>query len=653
VIWLMILGGVLGGYAGLLESIFLITTRDTTITRPDIVSIAVFYALIWGALGLAAGIAAWLVAVIGQRSAGSPTDRAFWGSLLFSLLVLAMVGGYVNLLYLPTIFSPISLIFDACLLLVCALLCFVLFRLWARHHRERRGASRLRSPLVFASLGLFLVLVVLAILPRREDAASSGRAAGPPEDINILLILVDALRPDHLGCYGYPRDVSPTVDRLAAEGVLFHNAYAQGSRTKETTASLVTSLYPATHNMCSLVDAIPKSSVTLMEAMQQGGFRTGIFSANTLVSPLFGFGRGVDRFYCEQLSARRKTVIVHLSNRVSDRIKSLRWTRRVLRRLDMLLPMRTVRQPYAGGDATALNTAFLDWLDEEPQRNFFALLFYVEPHEPYRPPPPFDDKFDPDFEGAKISRVPPDAYAAMLPFVSASSLPDRERENMIAQYDGSIAFFDQELGRLLEELSARGLADRTLVILTADHGEEFYEHGGWGHGHSLYEELIKLPLIIWCPDRLHGGRELDVTFRQIDMMPTLLAASGLAARLETLDVEGVDLWPTIMGGAQQTSEPPVFAEVVHGGHFARALKIGDHKVIHTRFGNRESVMVFDLNADPAESHDLATERPALADSLRAELDRMYEMAAARGKKSQRKILDEATRKRLESLGYIQ
>jgi len=641
--YLVWLGAVAGGIAGLLESLAMLV-RGAAEGSAVIVNTGVFYAAIWAVAGIVLGLAAAVLSLTRFR-----LDRPLVGSVLVSVIVLVAAGGYVNVVHLPGMFSGVSLAIDALLLAGCCALCVVLVRVWrARLARGRR--PRAWSPLAVASV--LLVAVLLSAAARHSVGSGADLAPAEPrsEGPNVLLIVVDAMRADHLGCYGYERDTSPTIDRLASGGILFLNAFAQGSQTKETTASLMTSLYASTHNVNSIGGVLSESSPTLTELMRAEGYRTAVFSANALVSPTFGFGRGVDHFYCDVPSVVGRTVTMQMARQLGKRVRRMAWFPQFIRRADVVVPFRAEECPFDGTGSDAMNAALLTWIDEEPESRFFVYMHYMEPHSPYAPPSPYDDLFDPDYRGEKVDMPP--AFPGLLPFYPGADLTEVKRRNMVAQYDGSIAYFDHELGALLEELESRGVAEEMLIILTADHGEEFHDHGGWGHGQSLYDELVRVPLIMWFPSVLPSGDRADATVRQVDILTTLMGAVGVADDLRVFEFEGVNLWSLIAGGDYSWPEPPVLAEVFQGTQSARSLRTGGFKLVLTRSGGEESVLLFDLAKDPRERQNLSQTLPDVTESMLTQLERLRADASSRELSADIRVLDPETEEKLRGLGYI-
>jgi arylsulfatase A-like enzyme len=303
--------------------------------------------------------------------------------------------------------------------------------------------------------------------------------------------------------------------------------------------------------------------------------------------------------------------------------------------------------------AATLNSTLLSWIDRARGASFFAYVHYMEPHMPLIPPEPFDARFDPSGRGGTVMNFP--VYGpGILPFQPGPPMPDDELARLVGLYDGTIAYFDHEFGLLLDALEERGLGRNTLILLTSDHGEEFLDHGGWSHGHSLHEELIRVPLVAWCPDHLPGGRRVEGPFCHVDIMPTLVGAAGGEIDPDEADLDGLNLWKSLRGTETTPHDRPVFSECIkHGGEGIRALRAGSDKLIHAESRGREVVMLFDLSTDPTERFDLAAERPEVVNALRAWATDIQARARSRQRETEPKVMDEATEETLRALGYIQ
>jgi len=646
------LGIVGGGLSGLAEFAVLSGSGDATVTPADLLPYAILYAMIWGAIGLGLGVILQVVAMLRRPPPGAATERPLAVSLMVAGLVLGGLGAYANVRFLPGMLSAPSLLFDLMLLAGCVFLARALFRATKRGAASPARAPWMRSPLLIAGIGFVVVLVVGALLPAEEAVHGGATGDETPRDLNVLLVVVDALRADHLGCYGYERDTSPNVDRIAREGITFVNAYAQAPVTKHSTATLVTGLFPSSHGVSGISDGLPEDTPVLTEEMQKLGYRTAVLSANAFVSPLFGFARGADFAFSGAMPMSQKALQVRVARMLSARVPGLRWAPAVFAAIDRKLPRSGESLSPYEEQAGTLNDMLLSWIDSAPDGRFFAYVHYMEPHMPLVPPPPFDTKFDPGYEGKVWSDFP--VYnGGILPFNPGPAMPERERTNLVARYDGTIAYFDQEFGRLLEGLEARGIAQNTLILVTSDHGEEFHDHGGWGHGISLFEELIKVPFVMWCPGCLPGGGRIERPVRHVDVMPTLLGAAGAGDEPRYAELDGRNLWVALAEGGDMGPEVPVFSECSKGAEIIRSLRVGTEKLIHAVSGGRERVMLFDLSTDPLEMNDLSAEKPEARNALAAWATDIQTLALSRRKASKERTIDEGTMETLRALGYIQ
>jgi arylsulfatase A-like enzyme len=461
-------------------------------------------------------------------------------------------------------------------------------------------------------------IIRLALLPIAMClcAGCAGRpvADGP----NVIILLLDALRPDHLGCYGYERKTSPKIDRLAAEGVLFNNAYAPSSWTLPSTGSMLTSLYPQEHGAADSTSGISQMAITLAERMHGAGYDTAAFSANyCFVTAERGFDRGFDHF--ELFVKESSPVPAGVLNRT-----------------------RKLPETYGTvvtADAEQLNLAALKWLDDrdDTSRPVLMYLHYMDPHNPYEPPKPFDTMFDPDYAGTVDGKSIFDAIYKLQ-----FEVTERDKEHVVALYDGEIAYADSQVGRFLNELEKRELLEDTLVIITADHGEELFERGDIGHGPTLYEEVLRVPLIMWRKQFERPGATVDSYVTLLDIVPTVLRVCGIQSR-GTL--RGRPLLPP----GDEVGSDSVWAEVdediLYTAH-KRALIEDRWKIIVSQNGRE----LYDISTDPHEKNDLSAARNEMVESLAGKVDDF-------SRKLERRTspvieLDDEKLRELESLGYV-
>jgi arylsulfatase A-like enzyme len=397
--------------------------------------------------------------------------------------------------------------------------------------------------------------------------------------LNILIIGVDTLRPDHLSCYGYERATSPNIDRLAAEGVVFENVVSQCPWTLPSFATVLTSLYPSQHGAGINMSTMRTSFPTLAEILRENGFATGAVVNVSVLSPEFGVARGFDHYDAEEPGVKRK----------ADEVTKLA----------------------------------LDWIDTSRDNPFFAFVHYFDPHLSYCPPAPFDTLFDPTYSGRIGRCFDRETYLELKPVLldRKDDRTDADWDHIRALYDGEIAFTDLAVGELLAGLADRGLASTTLIVFLADHGEEFAEHGGYGHGHTLFREVIDVPLIMRLPGRLAEGVRLKRQVRLLDVTPTVLDLLGIETRAQ---FEGVSLVPLLEGTGQPERSagvlyPPeaAFAEGLQRGTERKSVSAYPWKYIYN-IATGEQVL-FDLGADPGETVNVIGENRDVSELLRGML----------------------------------
>jgi len=399
--------------------------------------------------------------------------------------------------------------------------------------------------------------------PRRAFWGAPALQASGRKAPLVIVYLVDTLRADHTSTYGYARDTTPELTRFAKDAVLFESAVAQAPWTKPSVASLFTSLLPGRHLAVQLRDPLDLGHVTLAEMLQAKGFATGATIANSVIySSGSNFEQGFSSF-----------VGLHdAEGRASKDVP-----------------------------AAPVVDAALKFLDSHRGLPSFLYVHTMDPHVPYTPPPPFDRKWEPQ---------PAPDHPGMDPRTDYKEPLDRER--MIAQYDGDIAYGDQEFGRFVRELKARGRYDDTLIVFLADHGEEFLDHGKWLHGRSVFEELIHVPLLVKFPRGRGAGRRVAQQVQVVDVLPSVLVELGLPTP-EPPVIAGRPLQPVVAGGAP---EPPAVSEVSHRGYVAHGMRTSRDKYVQ-RFSPESDELYFDLKQDPKEQHSTLEANRERARLLRA------------------------------------
>jgi arylsulfatase A-like enzyme len=412
-----------------------------------------------------------------------------------------------------------------------------------------------------------------------------GRRANVTDKLNVVLIIVDTLRADHLGCYGYFRDTSPFLDRLAREGVLFRDSHASAIPTGPGFSSIITGLSPIHHhfyvtpfnlpNLIDFDDDIP----TLPELIQDvvGGYTTAAFdNLINFKSHMGQFVRGFE--YYVNASRTAKPIHHHL----------------------------------VGG---AVNERLIPWLKAHAAEPFFLFAHYWDPHTPYNQPEEYRTVFHHEagsLDDLKVKEAPA-GYNYVPGWGRVGELWEPapgESELTLDLYDGEIRYTDRLIEEVVGTLEELDLTDRTVVIVNSDHGEQLGQHGMYGHG-MLHEAVIWVPLIMWGPGGIPEGQILEGYVQHADVAPTILSLLG-AKKDDLPSFDGVDLLPLIKG--QEPPRKEIFVE----DHHYRAVMQGHWKYSRSYFQGFEEL--YDIESDPMEVVNLAASDPQRCEEMRERLD---------------------------------
>ncbi len=444
-------------------------------------------------------------------------------------------------------------------------------------------------------------------------AGSARPSSENSKRLNVLLITVDTLRVDHLSSYSYERRTTPHLDALAAAGTRFTRSISQAPHTHPAMASMLTSAYPT--QLGGELKYIPYDLPTVAEVFRNAGYQTAAVSSNVWIKSALGFDQGFEHF--DQTSAMNEFY-------ADDERRG--WK-----------------------DASDVSQAGLAWLDKHQGEPFFLWLHYLDPHHPYEPAAAFDQVFankerpKPPFldELRRLSTA--EQTRRLLQLADASSATAAEDfRALLDLYDGEIAQTDAQIGRVLTRLDELGLDQRTAIVFTADHGEEFLDHDSWGHSHTLYDELIHVPLILHRPGQEDPGAVRDELVRTLDIAPTLLALCGL----ET---------PRSMRGRNLLSrrgskDPPAISILTRSKQFS--IEIDGWKLIHAV--KTGASQLFELTTDPHEKIDRAASEPDRVRLMLALFDKTLGDLPWSGKTEVRDhMLDRETLEQLKALGYVQ
>jgi arylsulfatase A-like enzyme len=435
---------------------------------------------------------------------------------------------------------------------------------------------------------------------------------------SVVLVVIDALRRDHLSLYGYAKDTSPGVARLAEESAVFEHCLATSSWTKPSVLSLLSGLYPPSHGGHRNRRASPRIDF-LGEVLQERGYATAAVSGNPHVSPAFGMDQGFDHF---ELGDNRRA------------------------------------RDYP--DLTELLDGARRWLAAHGGEPFFLYLHLMNVHGPYRAPPQYRLRFleEPYEEFPFQNRL----WKEILRYgrlERRADVTEAHLHDLTARYDGAVAYTDDALMSFVEELRAKGILDHSLLVITSDHGEELFDHGGFGHKRTLYGELLEIPLLIREPSGVGAGRRIADPVSLVDLPATILDWLGLLPPEDGGAFgNGRSLVPLLRGDREGRSPEmrPLVAQLdeVSAGR-AFLVQEWPYRLLQTEKdyrGRENAVELFDVVADPGERVDLAPRRRervaelgALARALRGALEaHSFEGAPAE--------VDEDLARQLEALGYV-
>ncbi len=423
--------------------------------------------------------------------------------------------------------------------------------------------------------------------------AVAAMGCGSESQPNVLLISMDTLRGDHVGAIGYERDTTPNIDALADEGATFLRAYSQAPNTAPSHTSVLSSLYPSVHGVHNHGQVLDESVVTLPEAFRAAGYATGAFTQ--LVGETYRQGFETYVF---------------------------------------------LESPYDKGKGLGDTSMIEEWIGEKAAADapFFMFLHSYDVHLPYGPPDEYRDKWASDYDGQLPARI----FRTQIDRINAGEMEmsPRDYQYLLDLYDAELFRADEILGTLFDHLRELGILDNTIVVIFADHGEEFGEHQQWGrHNHSLYNELLHVPLIMRGPGVASGAR-IDATVSAVDIAPTLVALAGI----ETPDLfMGGNLEP-LWSGQENESRP-----IVSEHKTERILISGGYKFF-------SDGRLFDLRVDPTEQVDIAADNPGVVERLQRELDdwvgRFLAMAGEVDTSGPVSLTREQKR-RLRALGYLE
>lgn len=449
------------------------------------------------------------------------------------------------------------------------------------------------------SLKIFLRIVTVGLIIVGVFVLKNIKAKD--KDFNIILISIDTLRADHLGCYNYPRNTCPSIDKFRENAVLFRYCIAQSSSTLTSHASMLTSLIPSHHGaFFTREQALPENIRTMAELLKEKGYQTISFNDGGQIAPKFGLNQGFDRYE---------------SMRDSIKAEHLNFYRVV--------------------------TKTMKWLDQHPEEKFFLFLHTYETHHPYTPKKRQLKLFESNYNGDLNWQI----TVEMIERINKGEikLTDEDKQHIINTYDAEIRSMDESFGLLIDFLKKKKLYDNTLIIFTSDHGEEFGEHGIWAtHSHTLFNDQLHVPLVIKLPASKFASRKVDHLVRSIDILPTVM---DLLGEKMSKDFEGSSLVPLMKG------IPPKKLIFAISQRDMKQTYVSAYWSVMTQKWKLYDAKLFNLLNDPGELKDVSKSHEDLKTNLQKYaliyLKRKNEKSPAK-----KVVLDDELREKLKSLGYL-
>ncbi len=571
-----------------------------------------------GVLLAAAFAALFALAARGARSSEAP--RGVWALATpwVAVPLVVVTGWLARVVFLE---APLAQRLGACAAFGAL---WVAGAWWLRAAIARAWLGARRGLRAGFAAAIALGLTCFALLydaPPEIPAPAAASGSGAP----VVLVILDTVRADHLPSYGYARDTAPALTEFAREALVFEQMTTPGDMTLTSHASLFTGQFVSHHGTTVPKPVLGDDADTLAEELARAGYSSYGVAANC---GWIGKGHGIDQGFTHWDTRCGRAFFAGVSP-VFLRQFLLERLRRAAFREQANWRWRSAEE--ISNEALRV-IAGLDASDAP----FLLFLNYMDVHRPIQPPAQYRKRFPGDFPGFDMSGD----WSALHTQVNEGrrAVTAAERAHLESQYDGAIAYIDDQLKRVFDDLRERGLFEQSLVIVTSDHGEGFGDHGTFGHGHGVYQDAVHAPLIVKVPGQ-REGRRIATPVSLVDVMPTVLAALGLPP---ARDVDGVSLLGEI------PEQRALFAESFDGkGEIARALRRGSRKFVHHR-GRADAL--YELASDPSELRDLSGTEAAEASERAAELAAWLKAMAGRGAGAP---ISPEEAERLKALGYLQ
>lgn len=537
-----------------------------------------------------------------KRNKLTPLFKGVFAGVLFAYLILQ------TLKFLQSPYpNPNFLLWQSLIVFLLFLLLLSFEKIYSRLENPEMLDLLKKAGIKIAAGTILSIFLLMNILACGQKIFS--RPSGP----NILLIVADALRADHLGCYGYNRPTSPQIDKFASEALIFEKAMSNSPWTKPSIGALLTSLYPHEHRASYWKDNLSDGCLTLAEVFRNRNYNSLAIQTNPSITQKHNFKQGFQ----------------HYQEMVQEK-------------------------------ADAVTSNFVAWIKKHKKNRFLAYLHYMDTHVPYNAPQEFSQIFGLK-NGLTLNRGEFKTFDIRI--LTEMGLSQEKRDQLVDLYDGAIKYFDYNFEKIVDNLEKLGILNKTIIILTSDHGEEFWEHSGFAHGHQLYQEVLHVPLIIKYSSKLPVKRIQDYV-QLLDLFPTVLSMAGIKSNF---DFRGKDLISSIYNNKKVNEE--IFIEgILFGPEKKGILKDGWKLIENTEEKNEDTFdllgdvtkyiypeykkgfELYNINQDFLEKYNLVNDYPQIAAELNKHLLKLRTNTLVFP--SQKKTRLKEKLKDLKSLGYI-
>lgn len=473
---------------------------------------------------------------------------------------------------------------------------------------------------LYILLFLLLLVSVVSNLPFLKSKPISHQLRSNHKVKRVIMIVIDTMRSDVLSCYGNPKLITPNIDILREDGVLFSRAFSASPWTLPATSSIMTGLSPIVHRAIAINSKVNDEFKTLAELLSDDGYLTGAIGSNPVLGDWANLDQGFDHydFYPKATEA----LVPGLFR--------------------LLFPKNKIINP----STQELTDLALQWIDENSKDDFFLWLHYFDPHGPYEPPMEFLPNTRP---AERIGNSFGDHKTVRAGYFNTSL---EERQWIKTLYESELKYVDQNIGRFIEFLKKRKLYENSLIIITSDHGEEFWEHGQVSHGHNLYDELIKIPLIVKMP--AHSSKEtVDAPVSTESIVPTVMDICQID--YNPIHFSTKSLYPLLTSGNNVFQVEPIYSTGLRYYEDRESIIFDGFKYIRTLM--TDQIELYDLTSDPGEKNSIAFSSPEVVEKAKTIISEHKEASrqlldyyqVTTGKKGE---LDQERIRQLKSLGYI-